>query len=148
MNFYFRETGNIEFRSLTDLSQIMYNFSTGYIDPGALCAASTSTLLVVDQLKVPCDVYWLDCSEDEPKTTGKTNGIDFLGKVWDICYVPNKGKHLLLATQYGLSHAYNTITNKLEWNNKVGGSCITTDCYNYVVVPCDYNINMLSLSDG
>ena len=150
MSIYFRQARKIEFRSLTDLSQITYNFSTGYIDPGALCAASTSTLLVVHQSMKPSDAYWLDCSEDEPKLTGKKITIDFQGKVWDICYVPNERNPLLLAIQYGLSHAYNTITNKLEWNNKVGGSCITTDGHrsNYVLVCDKDSIKILSLSDG
>ena len=121
MNIYFRfrRMGKIEFRSLNYLSQIIRTFSAGSIDPGALCAASASTLLFVDHLKESSDVYWLDCNEDEPKLTGKKISID-LGHVSDICYVLNERKPLLLATQYGLSHAYNILTNKQEWGKSVG----------------------------
>ena len=148
MNIYFRGARKIEFRSLSDLNQIIHTFSAGSIDPGASCAASASTLLFVDHSKEPSDVYWLDCNEDEPKLTGKKISIN-LGHVWDMCFVPNERKSPLFVTQYGLSAvAYSTVTNKLEWNSLGGGSCITTDCHNYLMGLEGDRINMISLSDG
>ena len=150
MSIYFRQARKIEFRSLTDLSQIIYNFSTGYTDPGALCAESTSTLLVVNQSNGPSDAYWLDCSEDEPTLTGKKITIDFPAKVWDISFLSNERKPLLLAIQYGRLHAYSALTNKLEWKSEVGGNSVTTYCHDYVMVCAHlrHYICMFSLPDG
>ena len=68
---YFRYEHQIEFRSLSDLSQIIHSYSTDGLRPEALCAASPSTLLFVDRSKLLGEVHWLDCSGTEPKLTGK-----------------------------------------------------------------------------
>ena len=143
----------IEFRDQSDLSQVIDNYSTGSIAPGPLCVASPSTLLFSDTKSTtsePHDVYEIDCSRGRLKITDTGIKIDFKGIVWDICFVRNEGKPLLLSTQYGRTHAYNTHSGKQEWKNEVGGNCVTTDGRNYVFV-CEQirkTSHILSLSDG
>ena len=154
MNIYFRGACEIEFRSLDDLSQIIHSYSTGSIWPGALCALSASILLyigypIADGIFAEDKIHWLDCSETEPKLTGKKINVKISGVV-DICYVPNETKPLLLVAQYGKIRAYNVLANKLEWESEVSVNSLTTDCHNYVIMCCflDKCAYMLSLSDG
>ena len=144
---YFSQEHKIEFRSLRDLSQIIHSFSTGSLNSIAMCAASPSTLLFVDRSDLPNHVYWLDCTEDEPKLTGKkiSTELDF---IWDICYIRDEKKPLLVGGNGENVFAYDVVTNKLKWITLGRGDSVTTDGHEYVLVRTANSIRLLSLSDG
>ena len=104
-NQYFRFDHEIEFRSLSDLSQIVQSYSTGTLQPTDICAAFPSTLLFVHKSKGPPDVYWLDCNGTEPKLTGKKIRTG-LKCTMDICHIPDKQKSLLVVTDYLFSSVH------------------------------------------
>ena len=137
----------IEFRSRQNLSQIICSFSTGSLKPMALCTASLSTLLFADRSKSSHNVYWLDCSGNEPKFTGKYINI-ILNYVDDICYIQDEKKPLLVATDKLLSsmQAYHAVKNNLEWSTQVRGYSTTTDGQQLLVANRDDGIRILSLS--
>ena len=139
----------IEFRALKDLKQVICSFSTGPYKPGALSTTFPSTLLFSDRSKLSHNVYWLDCSGNEPKLDGKYINI-ILNYVDDICYIPDEKKPLLVATDKLLSsvQAYNAVNNNLEWSTQVRGYSITTDGQQLLVCNRDDGIRMLSLSGG
>ena len=140
----------IEFRSLKNLSQIIHSFSTDSLKPTALCTVYPFTLLFVHCSKLSHDVYWLDCSGDEPKLTGKKINI-VLNYLDDICYIPDEKKPLLVAADYLLSsvQAYDVITSERNWTTQARGHSITAGGTDYLMVcSCDNGIRMLSPSDG
>ena len=57
----------IEFRKLSDLSEILCIHSVLPHKIGTICAASSAALVFSDISRQPCDVLKLDCSEPEPK---------------------------------------------------------------------------------
>ena len=134
-------------------SQVIDNYSTGSIAPGPLCVTSPSTLLFSGTKSTTNehhDVYQIDCSRERLKITDTEIKIDFKGIVWDICFVRNERKTLLLSTQYGRTHAYNIHSGKQEWKSEVGGNSVTTEGHSYVIV-CEQirkTSHVLSLSDG
>ena len=136
----------IEFRNIKNLSEIIHTFETGSLSPETLCTASPSTLLFVDESKQPHDVYWLDCSSDKPKLMEKkiSTALDY---AFDICYVPDEVKPLLIVADVGLGNAYNCLNNEMEWSVTMHGNSLTTDG-KYLLV-CSYagdGIEMFSLS--
>ena len=143
---YSRFKHHIEFR---DLRQRINTFSTGSLKPGAMCAASASTLLFEDDSKIPRDVYWLGCSGTEPRLTGKKVRTE-VNYIWDMCYVPDDRRPLLINTDGDNVLAYNTVNNNLDWSSEVRGRSVATDGSKYVLVRSRYDndIKMLSLSDG
>ena len=150
LDLYFRGQLRIEFRSLSDLSQITQTYLTGSLKPGVLCTASTSTLLFTHWSN-SCDLYFLDCSGVELKLTGKKISTGIY-PVHDVCYVPDEKKPLLVAAGgwSTSSHAYNALSSELQWKNNVAANSVTTDGHNYLVTCAHFGnvINVLSLSDG
>ena len=144
---YFSDEHKLEFRSLSDLRHIVCSFSTGFLKPAALCAAFPSTLLYEDTSKFPSHVYWLDCSGTEPKLNGKKINTT-LYCIFDICYIRDEKKPLLVYVNGDKVFAYNVVNNKLEWSTKDPSDSVTTDGHNYVLTCNSKNIKLLSLSDG
>ena len=145
-NYYFRIFCKIEFRDISDLSRIIYSYSTGSLKLEPLCAASPSTLLFVDKSKGPRDVYWLDCSEAEPKLTGKKISTD-ANFIYEICFTPDKMKPLVVAASLSSLYAYNAVNNKLEWNCKVKSFDVTTDG-EYILARTENGVHTVSRLDG
>ena len=138
---------------------MIHTYYTGSIEPDSLCAASASTLLILDQSKLSSgDIYWLDCSGAEPKLTGKKINIEFRHAL-DICYLQNEREPLLIASKGRSVVAYNALTNQLKWCNDTVTDdprradnekrySVTTDGCNYVVAHDRYHIKVLSLATG
>ena len=85
--------------------------------PGALCAATPSTLLYVDVSKSPREIHCLDLSELQPKVAAGKRVIHTKQKViYDICCLQVGDEQLLVvAAGKGGLFAYNLNTGKLEW---------------------------------
>ena len=131
---------------------------TDSLEPDSLCAASASTLLFLDQSKAfSGDVYWLDCSEAEPKLTGKKINIEFRHAM-DICYLQDEREPLLIASKGRSVVAYSALTSQQKWcNNTVAGvvdavnkkrHSVTTDGCNYVMAHHFHDIKIMSLETG
>ena len=140
----------IEFRNIRNLSEIIETFATGSLEPEALCAASPSTLMFLDNLKQPHDVYWLDCSSAKPKLMEKKiRASSEFGSTFDICYIPDEVKPLLIAATMWSGNAYNTLNKELEWRVDMRGDSLTS-VGKYILV-CSYygyGIEMFSLQEG
>ena len=155
----FRVARKIEFRNIRDLGKVIHTYSTDSLEPDSLCAASASTLLFLDQSKAfSGDVYWLDCSEAEPKLTGKKINIEFRHAL-DICYLQDEREPLLIASKGRSVVAYSALTSQQKWcNNTVAGVAdsavnkkrhsVTTDGCNYVMAHHFHDIKIMSLETG
>ena len=90
---FFSQEQKIEFRDVTDLSQIIHTFYTGSLVPALMCATPTGLLV---QHKND-EVYWIDCTGAQPRFTGKKMTLEtFL----DICYVPDETEPILVYSGY------------------------------------------------
>ena len=145
----FRLRHKIEFRSLADLSQIVSAFYTGSIEPGVLCSGSDSNLFFVDRSKSPRNICRLDCRGAAPKLLA-TKIFTQLLQVADMCFVPDKNKPLLLASdlEYGSLVAFNTLRNEIEWSIQIHARSITTELRNFMLGVGVDGITMVSLSDN
>ena len=90
-------------------------------EPRRLCQVSPSVLLCNCLSGTNSEVRWIDCSgifakENEQKKIT----IPGQNMYWDMCYVQEQNKKLVIVTADGQQgiHAYNTHTKLLEW--KVG----------------------------
>ena len=68
--------------------------------------------------------------------------------IWDICYISDEKKPLLVCSYSSNVFACDAVNNKLEWNTLISGYSVTTDGRNYVLAVTGYEIKLLSLSDG
>ena len=140
----------IEFRDMSDLGRVILSHFVAPHKPGRMCTALTpSTLLYSDMSKSPREIHCLDLSGSEPQpAAGKPVIHTKQNRIRDICYVKDGDKQLLVvaAKQEGI-HAYNTITDRLEWsaNGKLPGmgkemsaTGVTTDGRGHLFV-ADYN---------
>ena len=74
---------------------------------------------------------------------------------WDMCYVQEQSKNLVILTADGSQgiHAYNTDTKSLEWKKEIDGmenAGVAADGHGHLFV-CDGEngcVYMLSVSDG
>ena len=142
----FRLRHMIEFRSLSDLSQIIQNFSTGSFEPAALCSRSSTTLLFVNRSEIPRSICEIDCRGAAPILLRKKIWTEML-HVADMCIVPYERKPLLVASdlEYGSVTAYNLLSNELEWSIQTHVSSITTDGRDYILGVGGDGIMMFSL---
>ena len=158
----FRSEQTIEFRDVSDLSQILHSYSVAPHKPDRLYAVTPHTLLYADASKRPRDVHWLDLSGSKPKPAAGKRAIHLeQDDIRNMCFVQHGDKQLLIVADRNKLFAYNTNTGKNEWkvSGKLQGvdkgidfSGVTTDaCGNLFV--CDFKngnncIHLFRASDG
>ena len=146
---------------MTDFKKILHAHSVAPRTPTILDKIASSTLLYVDGSKKPFEVYQLDLSESNSKSAAEKPIIHTQqSEIYDMCFVQDGDKHLLVvATGDAGLFAYNTKTDKLEWevNQKLTGmkqvpcaTGVTTDGRGHLFVGDRGNgcIQMFSASDG
>ena len=160
-SIHFRDEQKIEFRDVNDFNKILLSHSVAPHKPEILTTIGASTLIYGHGSKKLIEVRWLDLSESKPKlAAGKSVILTQLGKMFDICFVEDGDKQLLVVAAFeaGL-FAYNIKMGKLEWkvNGKVSGmeqaldaGGVTSDEHSYLLVADSGNecIQMFSASDG
>ena len=171
---YYTETEAIEFREIYTLDeihdpQLKQNrgrdfrnldeicYTTSVMDePRILCQASPSVLLCNCLSGTNSEIRWLDCSgifakeNDQKKIT-----IPGQNMWWDMCYVQEQNKKLVILTADGPQgiHAYNVDTKLLEWKKEIDGmekAGVASDGHGHLFV-CDGKngcVHKLSVSDG
>ena len=117
MSLSYRNTKEIDFHDLENLNNVLLAHAVTPHRPGRLCSASSTTLLYVDNSKVPREVRWLDCSTSPPRPTSVRNITHTQqDNIYDICCIQHKDKQLLITTDKSDGiNAYNTKSNKREW---------------------------------
>ena len=107
----------IAFHDVVDLDVIVLTYSVAPGRPGPLCTVSSTTLLYIDDSKIPGEVRWLDCTTSPPRpTSGRhiTHTQDDV--IGDVCCVEHANKQLLVTVHKSTGiNAYNTSSNKREW---------------------------------
>ena len=114
---YFRNKHRLEFREANQ-GRVVASYSIVGDEPGALCAASATTLLYLDLSKTPHPVQWLDCRSKPPQYLQNVTHLHHNGVV-DICHLkPEKGENFLIASGSDGVTAANLESGKCEWNKR------------------------------
>ena len=111
--YYFRSEQKIECRDADDLSQILHTHTVAPHKPGALCAATPSTLLYVDWAFL--GVHRLDLAGGQPKQVEGKNVCRASRGTKHICLARDEDKELLISAGDERLFAQNTETNVTEW---------------------------------
>ena len=152
--FCYRRKAVIEFRDLNNLNQILHTYLI--MEPRRLCQVSPSVLLINCVSSAYSEIHWLDCSTIPPKENSQKK-IIIPGQTmyWDMCFVQEQNKNLVIITADGPQgiHAYNANTTLLEWRKKRDGmekAGVASDSHGHLFVFDKENgcINLLSVSDG
>ena len=114
---YFSPGEKIEFRAATALGLVLHTHSVAPHIPFRLCAATPSTLLYADTSKQQWEIHWLDLSELEPKQAAGKCVIHAANNTptRDLCFTQNGDRQLLIVIYFDGIVAYNTETDKVEW---------------------------------
>ena len=159
--YNFRERNVIKFRELENLSPISYCQSVAPHNPAWMCTAKSSLLLYEDRSKSPREVHLLDVIGSKLKpAAGKSVFLTQNETIFDMCFVDDGARQLLIVAAGGKGlFAYNTYTDKLEW--EVGGllagnkediqtTGVTADERRHLFVTDfgNYCIQMFSVVDG
>ena len=113
----YRSEREIVFHDVVDLSVIVLTYSVTPGRPSRLCTVSSTTLLYIDDSKLPREVRWLDCMTSPPRpTSGKQITHTQDDVIGDLCCVEHPNKQLLITVHKSSGiNAYNTSSNKREW---------------------------------
>ena len=125
-------------------------------EPRRLCQVLPSVLLGNCVSGTNSEIRWLDCSGIFAKEIDhKKITIPGQNMYWDMCFVREQNKNLVIATADGPQgiHAYNAHTKLLEWKVEIDGmerAGVASDGHGHLFV-CDGKnecVHMLSVSDG
>ena len=113
----FQPGEKIEFRDANALGLVRHTHSVAPHIPFRLCAATPSTLLCADTSKQQWEIHWLDLSELEPKQAVGKCVIHVANNTPtnDLCFTKNGDRQLLIVICADGIVAYNTETDKVEW---------------------------------
>ena len=106
------------YHDVSNLNEIVHTHSVAPHIPGPLFTSSPTTLLYEDVSKYPPAVRWLDCRTSPPQPLHGMNITHTQQiQVWDMCFVQQNDKKLLITTrgQRGGLYGYDADTDKLEW---------------------------------
>ena len=148
-SFRQQEETEIEFRKLSDLSEIVYTYSSAPHHIGTICAASPSTLVYSDNCPQPCEAHLLDCSGSEPRLVdwNYKPDIDFR----NICVVKEEGKLVVFHCDGLLVKNFDS--GELQWSKQLApiyGICTDGQSHLFIIVGSrgDSCIQLYRVSDG